>query len=80
MLEQVLAIQEEVNQMARAQEMPEVILINEEELARIEELIAANTWPNQWDGTETRGDVMMPEILPDGNIQQLLFEEDGLWG
>lgn len=80
MLEQVLAIQEEVNRAARAQGMPEVILINEEELARIEELIAANTWPNQWDGTEARGNVMVPEILPDGNIQQLLFEEDGLWG
>lgn len=80
MLGQVLAIQEEVNRAARAQEMPEVILINEEELARIEELMAANTWPNQWDGTEARGDVMVPEILPDGNVQQLLFEDDGLWG
>ncbi|WP_035991455.1 phosphoadenosine phosphosulfate reductase family protein [Leptolyngbya sp. KIOST-1] len=80
MLEQVLAIQEEVNQAARAQGMPEVILINEEELARIEELMAENTWPNQWDGTEVRGDAMLPEILPDGNVQQLLFEEDGLWG
>lgn len=78
MLEKVLAIQEEVNGAARAQGMPEVILINEEELARIEELIAANTWPNQWDGTEARGNVMVPEILPDGNVQQLLFEEDGL--
>ncbi|MBD2261066.1 phosphoadenosine phosphosulfate reductase family protein [Pseudanabaena sp. FACHB-2040] len=80
MLTQVLAIQEEVNRAARAQGMPEVILINEEELARIENLIAANTWPNQWDGTEARGDAMMPEILPDGNVQQLLFEDDGLWG
>ena len=80
MLEKVLAIQDEVNRAARTQGMPEVILINEEELARIEELMAANTWPNQWDGTEARGDAMLPEILPDGNVQQLLFEEDGLWG
>ena len=80
MLEQVLAIQGEVNRAAKAQGLPEVVLINEEELARIEELMAANTWPNQWDGTEVRGDAMLPEILPDGNIQQLLFEEDGLWG
>jgi DNA sulfur modification protein DndC len=43
MLEQVLGIQEEVNRAARAQEMPEVVLINEEELARIEELMAANS-------------------------------------
>jgi DNA sulfur modification protein DndC len=80
MLEQVLTIQGEVNRAARVQEMPEVVLINEEELTRIEELMAANTWPNQWDGTEVRGDAMLPEILPDGNVQQLLFEEDGLWG
>jgi DNA sulfur modification protein DndC len=80
MLEQVLTIQGEVNRAARVQEMPEVVLINEEELTRIEELMAANTWPNQWDGTEARGDAMLPEVLPDGNVQQLLFEEDGLWG
>jgi len=80
MLEKVLGIQDAVNQAARQQGMPEVVLINDEELARIEELIAANTWPNQWDGTEVRGDALLPEILPDGNVQQLLFEDDGLWG
>jgi DNA sulfur modification protein DndC len=80
MLEKVLAIQDEVNLTAREQGMPEVILINDEELARIKELVAANTWPNQWDGTESRGDAMVPEILPDGNVQPLLFEDDGLWG
>jgi DNA sulfur modification protein DndC len=80
MLEKVLGIQGAVNQAARKQGMPEVVLINDDELARIEELIAANTWPNQWDGTEVRGDALLPEILPDGNVQQLLFEDDGLWG
>ncbi|MEO1146314.1 MAG: phosphoadenosine phosphosulfate reductase family protein [Cyanobacteria bacterium J06638_22] len=80
MLAKVLGMQDEVNQAARKQGMPEVFLINDEELARIEELIAANTWPNQWDGTEARGDAMLPEILPDGSVQQLLFEDDGLWG
>ena len=80
MLEKVSGIHDAVNQAARTQGMPEVVLINDEELARIEALIAANTWPNQWDGTEVRGDAMLPEILPDGNVQQLLFEDDGLWG
>ena len=80
MLEKVLGIQDAVNQAARKQGMPEVVVINDEELTRIEELIAANTWPNQWDGTEVRGDALLPEILPDGNVQQLLFEDDGLWG
>jgi DNA sulfur modification protein DndC len=74
MLGEVLAIQALVNEAARAQGKPEISLINDEELARIEELIAANTWPQKWDGTEHRGDVLLPEILPDGSIQLLLFE------
>mgnify|MGYP002777763800 CR=1 FL=1 len=75
MLEQVLAIQAEVNDAARAFGKPELSLINDEELARIEELIADNTYPERWDGTEHRGDEWLPEILPDGSIQPLLFDE-----
>jgi DNA sulfur modification protein DndC len=75
MLEQVLAIQSEVNEAATVEGRPEISLINSEELARIEELIAANTYPDKWDGTEPRGDVMFPKILPDGSIQQLLFTD-----
>lgn len=74
MLGEVLAIQALVNEAASSQGKPEISLINDEELARIEELIAANTWPEKWDGTEHRGDVLLPEILPDGSIQLLLFE------
>lgn len=80
LLGEVLAIQDEVNQAAREQGKPEVLLINDEELARVEELIEANTWPNQWDGTEARGDEMFPEVLPDGSIQRHLFEDDSLLG
>lgn len=75
MLGEVLAIQALVNEAALSQGKPEISLINDEELARIEELIAANTWPQKWDGTEHRGDVLLPEILPDGSIQLLLFEQ-----
>lgn len=50
MLEQVLAIQAEVNEAARAVGQPEVSLIDQEELARIEALIDAETWPEKWDG------------------------------
>lgn len=74
MLGEVLAIQNLVNEAASSQGKSEISLINDEELARIEELIAANTWPEKWDGTEHRGDVLLPEILPDGSIQLLLFE------
>nr|WP_277882698.1 phosphoadenosine phosphosulfate reductase family protein [Oscillatoria sp. FACHB-1406] len=75
MLEQVLGIQAEVNDAARSLGKPELSLINDEELARIEELIAANTFPERWDGTEHRGDEWLPEILPDGSIQNLLFDD-----
>jgi DNA sulfur modification protein DndC len=75
MLEQILGIQAEVNREATAQGRPEISLINEEELARIEALMAANTWPDKWDGTEARGDVMFSEIFPDGSVQELLFDE-----
>ncbi|MBW4659904.1 MAG: phosphoadenosine phosphosulfate reductase family protein [Drouetiella hepatica Uher 2000/2452] len=74
MLEQVLAIQAEVNTAAKLLSKPEISLINDEELSRIEELIAANTYPEKWDGTEHRGDEWLPEILPDGSIQNLLFD------
>jgi DNA sulfur modification protein DndC len=74
MLAQVLGIQAEVNQAAERLGRPTLSLINDEELARIEELIAAGTYPDKWDGTEPHGDEWLPEILPDGSIQPLLFD------
>ena len=41
--------------------------------ARIRELIAANTWPRNWDGTEAEGDALIDRINRDGTIQPLLF-------
>lgn len=75
MLDQVLGIQTEVNDAARVLGKPELSLINAEEWARIEELIAANTYPDRWEGTEHRGDDWLPEILPDGSVQNLLFDD-----
>lgn len=75
MLGEILRIQDEVNASAIAQNRPEISLLNDEELTRIEELIAANTYPEKWDGTEPRGDEWLPEILSDGSIQPLLFNE-----
>jgi DNA sulfur modification protein DndC len=73
MLGQILDIQAEVNQAAERLGMPTVHLINDEEQARIEELIAAKTYPEKWDGTEPHGDEWFEEILPDGSIQPTLF-------
>jgi DNA sulfur modification protein DndC len=72
-LEQVLSIQDEVNRDAKQLGMPPVSLINDEELARIEELIAAKTYPDKWDGTEPRGDEWFEAIYADGSVQPLLW-------
>jgi DNA sulfur modification protein DndC len=73
----VLEIQEAINRAARAQGRPEVSLINAEEQARIEALIAANTWPQKWSGTEVTGDVLLPQVGPGGSVQDLLLQELG---
>ncbi|MCZ7570919.1 MAG: phosphoadenosine phosphosulfate reductase family protein [Ardenticatenaceae bacterium] len=70
----VAEIQEEINAVAREQGRPETTLIDAEELARIEELIAANTWPDGWEGDEPRGDVLLPRIFADGVTQPLLLQ------
>lgn len=62
-----------VAQLARVQGRPEVTLIDGEELARIEELIAAGTWPDGWDGSEARGDDALDLVLAEGVVQPLLF-------
>lgn len=72
-LAQIQAIQSEVNDAARAQGRPEVHILTEEEATRIEELIAANTWPELWEGTEVRGDQLVDVVLADGVMQPLLF-------
>ena len=58
-LEQVLAIQAEVNGAARAQGRPLLDLLNAEEEARIRELIAAKTWPQKWTGEEGAADELI---------------------
>lgn len=72
-LDQVLGLQEEINRAAAVHARPPVVLINEEERARIGELIAANTWPQGWDGTERTGDVLLPQVMREGVTQALLM-------
>jgi DNA sulfur modification protein DndC len=73
MLGEILRIEAEVNGAAAQMGQPDICLINAEEMTRIRELIAAETWPEKWDGTEHRGDEWLPEILADGSVQPLLF-------
>jgi DNA sulfur modification protein DndC len=71
-LRAVLGIEGQINAWARREGRPEVSLINNEELARIEELIASNTWPNRWTGDEQIGDTITDRVMRDGSIQAIL--------
>lgn len=72
-LDQVLAIQAEVNVEARRRRAPELDLLNAEEEARIRELIDAGTWPDGWSGDEPTGDVELDTYYADGSVQPLLL-------
>jgi DNA sulfur modification protein DndC len=50
-----------------------VDLINSEEEQRIMELIAANTWPDKWNGDEPRAHLPYEKVNPDGSVQPNLF-------
>lgn len=55
------------------QERAGVDLINTEEEARIVELIAAQTWPRGWDGSEPIADAPFENVAPDGSIQTAMM-------
>lgn len=76
-LEQVLAVQNEINTVARATKRPLVDMLNAEEEARIRELIAAGQWPDGWDGDEAIGDELLDKVFADGSVQPLfpIFKE-----
>ncbi len=77
-LQTVLDIQAECNDGAAAAGRPLISLINPEEEARIRELIAAETWPDGWDGDEPGGDTVLPVIYQNGAVQPLLFSAEEL--
>ena len=75
-LSEILGIQMEINEAADHLGRPTISLINPEEQARIEELIAAQTWPHGWDGTEFRADIWQPlQVMAEGIAQPVLMEE-----
>lgn len=74
-LAQVKQIEADVNTVAIATGRPTISLINEEEERRILELIEAKTWPERWDGTEPRADVIMDEVKRDGSIQHVFLKD-----
>lgn len=68
----VLSIQTRINLSAQRIGRPEIDLLNREEENRIRELIAAQTWPQGWDGDEPTADTPMDSIFWDGSVQPLL--------
>lgn len=69
-LGKVLDIQARVNAAG-----PAIDILNTEEEDRIRELIAAETWPQGWDGEEPTADTWMPMVFQDGSTQSYLFGE-----
>ncbi|WP_128000392.1 phosphoadenosine phosphosulfate reductase domain-containing protein [Piscinibacter defluvii] len=76
-LERVLGIQAECNAAARATGRPLINLIDAEEEACIRQLIAAETWPEGWDGDEPTADTVLPVVYQNGAVQPLLFGAEG---
>ena len=74
-LERLLGIQAEINEAAQRLGRPLVDMINAEEEARIRELIAAETWPDGWDGDEPIATTPLDKVYADGSVQPLLFLE-----
>lgn len=69
----VVSIQQACNDAARALGRDEIDILNADEVARIRELIAAQTWPDGWDGDEPRADTVMETVYANGAVQPLLF-------
>jgi DNA sulfur modification protein DndC len=69
---QILAIQSEVNESAKALNKPMVDILNQDEVDRINELIKLNTWPDKWTGNEPTADTIMPTYFANGTVQPLI--------
>lgn len=74
-LERVLGIQRNVNAAAAALGRPGMVLIDQDEEARIRELIALKTWPNGWTGDEPNADVWLDRFNCDGTVEPILFRD-----
>lgn len=71
-LEWVLSIQSQINAVATEKGYPLVDILNDEEIETIRRMIRDKVYPQKWDGTEPRGDVMLPQVYRDGSVQLLL--------
>lgn len=73
-LQEILKIQDEVNNQAISLGMPQIDILNKQEVDRIIELIELKTWPNGWTGQELIASIPQDKIIySDGTIQNNLF-------
>ena len=70
---EILAVQEEVNQLARELGRPEIDILNKEELERIQWHWDNNIWPQRWDGKEPLATESFNQIYSDGCMQPKIF-------
>lgn len=75
-LKEILEIQDEVNRNAEASGMPQIDILNQEEINRIREMIADKVYPNKWDGTEPVASEPMDKFYSDGSVMETLFKEE----
>lgn len=73
-VKQILDIQSQVNEVAIILGRPTIDILNQDEVNRINELIALNTWPDKWTGTEPTADTPMNVFYRDGSHQPMLFD------
>ncbi|TQX91288.1 phosphoadenosine phosphosulfate reductase [Rhizobium sp. rho-13.1] len=72
-LDRVLKIQSDCNAEAARRGLAGINILDIEEEARIRELIAAETWPQGWDGDEPTADTPMDTVFADGSVQPLFL-------
>jgi len=72
-IEKIIEIQKEVNHSAVKVGMPVIDILNTEEIDRIRELIALETYPNKWDGTEPLASESHDVQYSDGSVMKRLF-------
>jgi DNA sulfur modification protein DndC len=73
-LEQVIAIQSEVNHNAIIQNKPNIDILNKIEIDRINEMHELNVWPSGWDGTEPNASKILDKVYSDGYKMETLFK------
>lgn len=75
-LVRICSLQYSINVTANFIGKPTIDILNEEERARIKELIEAETWPDGWDGSEPVASIVLDKVYSDGSTMETLFKHE----